>query len=461
VLNWDLDRIAGVLGGERRGPATSVLGLGTDGRTIARGALFVALRGPRHDGHDYLGQAAERGASAALVSDSRPSSLPSVRVAETRPALLALAARWREGFDLPLGAVAGANGKTTVKNMAAEILGRMAPTLATEGNQNNDIGVPLTLARLGPEHRHAVVEIGVNRRGEMAPLARAVAPTAAVVTSISEEHLEGLGDLAGVAREEGGVYAALPPSGTAVLDAGSPWLSSWLSTTPARRRLLFGGTSGDVRLLGEPRLGTDGASFALRLPDGELTVRLGLLGRHAVHDALAAAALATALGASPEAVAEGLAAVRPAPHRLEPRRLPSGGTLLDDCYNANPGSLAAALETAALWPGERWCVLGTMGELGPDSPSWHRRAGEAARAAGFARLFVLGQEAEEAARAFGRGAVSARDVEDLLARLASALARDAPSVLLVKGSRASRLERVTDVLAPPTSTETTRVAGFR
>ncbi len=446
MLRGSLDRIAETLGGERSGPSVAVAGVGIDGRTIAPGALFVALRGPRHDGHDYLGQAAEHGAVAALVSDPRSSSLPVVRVAETRAALLALGAHWRRGFDLPLAAVAGANGKTTVKNMTAAILARMGPTLATEGNQNNEIGVPLTLTRLGEEHRHAVVEIGINRSGEMRALARAVAPTAAVVTSISEEHLEGLGDLANVAREEGEVYAALGSSGTAVLDADSPWLPSWTSVTRARRRLLFGSRNADVCSLAEPQLGRDGVRFELRLPAGEITVRVGLLGAHTVRNALAAAALATALGASPEAVVQGLATVRAAPHRLEPRRLPSGGTLLDDTYNANPGSLAAALDAALLWPEERWCVLGPMAELGPNGPRCHRRAGEAVRAAGFSRLFTLDGEAALAARSFGAGAEIATGVEDLLARLTRAFAGGTPALLLVKGSRTARLERVVDAL---------------
>jgi UDP-N-acetylmuramoyl-tripeptide--D-alanyl-D-alanine ligase len=461
VLNWNLGKIAEVLAGERRGPPVEILGLGHDGRTIARGALFVALRGPHHDGHDYLAQAAERGAAAALVADDRSAPLPTVRVVETRAALLDLAAHWRRSFTLPLAAVAGANGKTTVKNMTAAILARTGPTLATEGNQNNEIGIPLTLAHLGPEHRHAVVEIGINRSGEMAPLARAVAPTAAVVTSVSEEHLEGLGDLANVAREEGAVYTALPPAGTAVLDAESPWLAAWMASTRAQRRLLFGGSVGDVRCLGEPQLGPAGADFELRLPDGEVTVRLGILGRHGVHDAVVAAALATALGAAPEAVVDGLAAVRPGPHRLQPRRLRTGGDLLDDTYNANPGSLKAALDTAGLWSGERWCVLGTMGELGPDSPYWHRRAGEDVRAAAFSRLFVIGREAEHAARAFGRGAEMASGMEDLIERIHRALDEGGPDLLLVKGSRAMRLERLVEAVVGPDSEETVHAAALR
>lgn len=451
MLSWNLSQIAEVVNGRLEGGSQVVRGISTDSRMTQPGKLFVALRGPRHNGHDFVEEAVSHGASAALIEESRSFPVPTVRVEATRAALLKLAAEWRRNFTLPLGAVAGSNGKTTVKDMTARILAQLGPVLATDGNQNNEVGIPLNLARLGSEHRHAVIEIGINRRGEMKILADAVAPTAAVVTSIGEEHLEGLGDLDTIAREEGMVYASLPPDGIAVVDAESPWLDEWTRSMVTRRRLLFGMRSGDVRPSEAPLLDQHGSHFELCLPEGRANVTLHLLGLPAVHNAIAAAALATALGATPGAIERGLRDMRPTRHRLEPRPLSGGTTLLDDTYNANPPSLMAALEVSQLWPAERWCVLGSMGELGAASSEWHQRAGVMIRHAGFERLYVIGDEARRAADAFGSGAVVVGNRAELTERLKAELMTHGPALLLVKGSRAMHLDEVSEALAPSAS----------
>ena len=433
---------ADLLGGTLTGADVPFEGCGMDTRTLPAGALFVALPGTRVDGHDFVERARECGAAAALVSRPVATPLPVIRVVDTREALGRLAAHWRGRFRIPLVGVTGSTGKTTVKEMTAAVLRGVGPTLATEGNLNNDIGVPLTLARLGPEHRFAVVEMGANHPGEIAGLCAIARPRVGVVTHCAPAHLEGFGSVEGVARAKGELFAALPADGTAVVNADDAYAGLWIRTSAAGRRLTFGLEAvADVTGRWEPR--DTGSQVHLVTPAGEADLRLALPGRHNVMNALAAAAVALALDVPLDAVVRGLESVRPVRGRLQVREA-RGLRVLDDTYNANPGSVAAALAVLATSPGRRWLVLGDMGELGAESAELHRRMGRLAREAGVDRLWTLGALAALAAESFGEGGRSFPSH----AALAEALRTEAgpPATILVKGSRSMTMERVVEAL---------------
>ena len=444
MIGMTLSEAAGVLGAEQIGEDVHFAGLSTDTRSLRQGNLFVALQGPSFDGHDYVGQADARGAAAAAVSRPVGGSLPLLRVADTRLALGALAADWRRRFDIPVVAITGSNGKTTVKEMVAAILHRSGRPLVTAGNFNNDIGLPLTLGRLGPEHDYAVLELGANHPGEIAALAAIAAPGIGLVNNAAPAHLEGFGDLEGVARAKGELFERLPADGVAVINADDRFAPLWRQLAGARRVISFG-LEKEADVGGRWRSEAGGSRVELCTPAGEAALRLQLAGRHNVMNALAAAAVATALGVTPAQIAAGLAALVPVDGRLQPQPGLRGLHLIDDTYNANPASLQAALEVLAGAAGERWLVLGDMGELGADSARLHRAAGEAARAAGIERLWTLGELAALAAPAFGSGAQAFEDSHALVAALQEAAG---PGVTaLVKGSRRMRMERVVQALA--------------
>ncbi len=442
-MKFRLSEAAPALGAERVGPDVTVSGVATDSRGLAPGALFVALEGERFDGHAFLEQARAAGASAALVRRGAQTTLPRLEVADTRRALGALGAWWRERLALPVLAVTGSNGKTTVKQMLGAALGQAGPVLVTEGNLNNDIGVPLTLLRLTSRHRFAVIELGANHPGEIAYLAGLARPRVGVVTNAAPAHLEGFGDVAGVARAKGELFEALPEDGVAVINADDPYADLWRRRAGRCRQLSFGlQAPADVTARWEPVSG--GTRLEVRTPAGATTVRLPLAGQHNVMNALAAAAGTLALGLELGAVREGLERAAHVSGRLQPRRARCGARILDDTYNANPASLAAALEVLAAGSGERWLVLGDMGELGADAETLHREAGRAARAAGVSRLFALGPLAAAASEAFGSGARHYTDAAALAADVHGGLH---PEVrVLVKGSRSMHMERVVEAL---------------
>ncbi|MDE2089152.1 MAG: UDP-N-acetylmuramoyl-tripeptide--D-alanyl-D-alanine ligase, partial [Gammaproteobacteria bacterium] len=309
----------------------------SDTRNLENGDLFVALRGHSFDGHEFIGQARERGACAAVVSRDLPASLPLLLVADTRLALGRLAAGWRARTDIPVVAVTGSNGKTTVKEMTAAILARRGQVLATRGNLNNDIGVPLTLLRLRPEHRHAVIEMGANHPGEIAYLTRLAQPTVALITNAGPAHLEGFGDVAGVARAKGEIYGGLRREGVAVINADDAHAGLWRELTRKHRVLTFGlNTAADVTVL----QAQDQADTRVRLqtPAGQVDVALPLPGRHNVMNALAATAAALACGAALQDVKQGLESMQPVSGRLQSHAGPHGARNIDDTYNANPAS---------------------------------------------------------------------------------------------------------------------------
>jgi UDP-N-acetylmuramoyl-tripeptide--D-alanyl-D-alanine ligase len=445
-----LAAFAQACGGQLAGADAAFTDVVSDSRTLEPGQLFVALKGPSFDGHEFVRAALERGAAGAVVAAPQQLPLPQVVVADPQAALARAAAAWRAAFAGPLVGVAGSNGKTTAKEMTAAILAASGPCLATRGNLNNHIGVPLTLLRLTAQHRYAVIEMGANRAGDVAGLVRIARPTVGMITNAGAEHLEGFGSLEGVARAEGEMVAGLAADATAVINADDEFAPLWRALTAARV-VTFGVRSRADFAASEVRtqVAADGFStrFRLTTPAGSAEVRLALGGAHNVVNALAAAAGAMSAGASLAQVSSGLEAVRAVPGRLQFKQAASGAWLIDDSYNANPSSVRAAIEVLGSLSGRRWLVLGDMAELGTYAAAAHSDIGEFARARGVERLYALGALAALAADSFGAGATAFADAAALTAALSGALATAGADVrLLVKGSRVNRLERVVDAL---------------
>ncbi|MCA3213754.1 MAG: UDP-N-acetylmuramoyl-tripeptide--D-alanyl-D-alanine ligase [Burkholderiales bacterium] len=426
--------------------ATVFASVSTDSRTLAAGALFVALRGARFDGHDYAAQAQERGAVALLVDRPLDSTLPQLVVPDTLRALGLGAAHWRSRFMLPLIAVTGSNGKTTVTQMIGRILAQAhgeAQRLVTAGNLNNDIGAPLMLWRLAPAHRAAVLELGMNHPGEIRYLAQLVRPTVALVVNAQREHQEFMASVEATAHENGATLAVLPGEGTACFPADDACASIWRTLAGTRRVLDFA-RSGAAAVTAQYTLRTEGSRLALATPAGAFEVELPVPGEHNVHNALAAAAAALAVGIAPAAIVAGLAGFVPVAGRGVRHRLAGGALLVDDSYNANPDSVRAAIDLLATLPAPRTLVLGDMGEVGAQGPAFHAEVGAYARARGIDTLLALGTASADSARAFDGG----RHFSTVEALLAAA--RDAAAgggTLLVKGSRVMRMERVVQALA--------------
>ena len=422
----------------------------SDTRTLQSGDLFVALKGERFDANDFIGDAQGKGAVAAIAHRGKlPAGFPGIEVDDSKQALGALAAGWRAQFTLPLTAVTGSNGKTTLTQMIAAILrawqGEAA--LATQGNFNNDIGLPLTLLRLRAQHRVAVVELGMNHPGEIALLAGIARPTVAVVNNAQREHQEFMATVEAVARENGSVLSALGTSGVAVFPAGDPFTMLWTGLADARPCMTFGdapGSDADVRLAGADWQQGHWQARA-QTPAGPLAFALRVAGRHNVRNALAAATCALAAGVPLASIVAGLESFEPVKGRsralavaLDDRTL----TVIDDSYNANPDSVRAAIDVLASLPGPRWLVLGDMGEVGDQGPAFHAEVGAYAKARGIDALWVAGAMSIEAARAF-QGARHFDAVESLIAALDQAPECHA---VVVKGSRFMRMERVVAAL---------------
>ena len=418
----------------------------SDSRTLKRGQLFVALKGPNFDGTQFVVAAQAAGAAGALVNAPQPLPLPQIVVPDTQVALEQAAAAWRGAFLGPLIGVAGSNGKTTAKEMTAAILAQAGETLATRGNLNNHIGVPLTLLRLSPAQRFAVIEMGANHPGEVAALVALARPSVGMITNAGAEHLEGFGSLEGVARAEGEMVAGLSGEATAVINADDEFAPLWRGSTAARV-VTFGLTGAADYSASAVRasVGSGGFSteFRLSAPQGSTEIRLALAGTHNVANALAAAAAAASAGATLAHIRAGLAQVRAVPGRLQFRQAAGGAWLIDDSYNATPSSMRAAIEVLAGLDGRRWLALGDMGELGSFAAEAHAEVGEFARERGIERLYAAGPLMARATDSFGAGAAWFPDVPSLTAALSAALPAGGPTVrLLVKGSRFNRLERL-------------------
>jgi UDP-N-acetylmuramoyl-tripeptide--D-alanyl-D-alanine ligase len=435
-------------------PASTVVGdastrfarVHSDTRTLRAGDFFVALRGERFDGNDFLAQAKASGAVAALAERGLGPDLPGLQVADTLAALQQLAAAWRARFHLPLIAVTGSNGKTTVTQMVAAILRQWhgEGALATAGNLNNHIGVPLTLLRLRQDdalwHRVAVVELGMNHPGEIARLARMAAPTVALINNAQREHQEFMAGVEAVARENGSVIQALPASGTVVIPADDAYTALWRGMAAARQVISFSGSAAaDVSAQAHWQGGR--WQLALQTPAGRCDTTVALPGVHNLRNALAATACALAAGAPLVAVAQGLAAFQPVAGRSQTHQLNLSGstvTLIDDSYNANPDSVLAAIDVLASMPGPRWLVLGDMGEVGAQGPQFHAEVGARARERGIEQVWAVG--------ALCAHAGAQRHFKDTPALLAALAQKPPAASVLVKGSRFMKMEQVVQAL---------------
>jgi UDP-N-acetylmuramoyl-tripeptide--D-alanyl-D-alanine ligase len=450
---------ARVLGGQLVGEDLGYGVVSSDSRTLGPGSLFVALRGPNFDGADFVAAAAARGAVAALVERRVAAPLTQIVVPNALRALQQLASSWRAKFDLPIVGVAGSNGKTTAKTMTGAILSRMGPCMATQGNLNNHIGVPLTLMRLEPLHRSAVVEMGANRIGDVAELVKIAAPTIGLITNAGAEHLEGFGDLDGVAKGEGEMVAGLSPEATAIINADDPYAGYWRSVAGAQRIVTFGAhaaantgvAAGGPAARGAAKdavqsieRGEFQTRFTLQCPLGERPIVLKAGGAHNIANALAAAAAASAAGASLDDIASGLADFRAVSGRLQLKAGPRDSWIIDDSYNANPSSVRAGLEVLRSLSGATWLVLADMAELGEQTADMHAHVGSYARDCGVKRLFAMGTQSSRAVETFGQGGEWFADPNALIRRLQAELS---PGItVLVKGSRVNRLERVVQAL---------------
>jgi UDP-N-acetylmuramoyl-tripeptide--D-alanyl-D-alanine ligase len=449
MIALTLSDLAQTTGGRLVGANMPIASVSIDSRSLASGALFVALKGPSFDGHDFVATAMERGAIGALVERELALAIPQVVVGDSLQALSAFARTWRREFAIPVVGITGSNGKTTTKEMIGAILSRLGPCLITQGNLNNHIGVPLTLMGLTNTHRTAVIEMGANHQHEIAALATIAEPDIGIVTNAGAAHLEGFGGLEGVARGKGELFSALPQTGVAIVNADDSFADFWRATAQSRRVLTFGLAQSADFSAREVRteMHTAGFRFEFELltPTGSRPCTLALAGIHNLRNALGAAAAAHAAGASLADITEGLAAMRAVGGRLNLLPAIHGAFLIDDSYNANPSSLRAGIDTLQALPGDHWLVLGDMLELGASSDELHTEMGAYARAAGVSRLFAIGPRARFAVEAFGSGAEWFGSIETLIGKVQGQL--HANVTVLIKGSRANRLERVTAALS--------------
>lgn len=435
MIRLRLSELAEALGRPAPERDVGVEAIVTDSRKVDYGSLFAALPGSQVDGHDFARAAVRLGAVALLVNRRLDLDVPQLVVDDVLGALGRLAAFLRQRLDPVVVGITGSNGKTTVKEMVASILRAEGPVLATQGNYNNELGVPLSLFRLEPKHRFAVLELGASKPGDIAYLAGIAQPDGGLVTNIGPAHLGGFGSVEGVAKAKGELYAALPVEGWAVINADEPWVDLWRRINRAQRILTFGSRDGcDIRLSGDdeqPRIET---------PEGRFTPELSLPGRHNLLNAASATAVGLALGIGLDRIRAGLAAVQAVPGRLNFIETEAGWTVIDDTYNANPASLYSALRVLSGMQGTAWLVLGDMKELGTDSPKMHREVGDSARAMGVTRLFATGRMSAYTVDAFGAGAEHFETREELAEALLRSLR---PGVnCLVKGSRSMGMEAV-------------------
>lgn len=443
-----LSDVANICNGVLNGTDVAFTGVSTDTRSLRAHDLFIALSGPSFNGHDFLEQAKSLDAAGFVVSEKVHDSLPHVYVEDTRKALGLFASSWRQRFDIPVAAVTGSNGKTGTKEMLAAILRVDNDTLATSGNLNNDIGVPMTLLRLTRNHRSAVIEVGTNARGEIAYLAELVKPTVAIITNAYSAHLEGLGDLDGVAKEKGSLLASLDEKGTAVINLDDRYADYWRSVSSAGSVLTFGENDEADFKISDVEQNMQGAaasiSFMLKTPIGQRRMNVPLAGVHNALNAAGAAAVAYAMGASLDAIEQGLAQANGVAGRMQVHSAVCGARLIDDSYNSNPASARAAIRFLAEQKEPGWLVLGDMGELGSNAPNMHAALGKEARELGVERLFAVGPLSRDAVAAFGEGANWYESVEQLSKALTECAL---PGVnILIKASRSMRLERVTAAL---------------
>ncbi len=446
TLSWVASQIDGELQGEDR----EISAVSTDTRTIQPGALYLALSGANFNGHRFVKQAEEAGASAIIASEKVRTSLPVIYVDDTKQALGQLGAAVKREVAPKTIAITGSSGKTTVKEMCAAILARRGNVLATAGNFNNDIGVPLTLLRLEPEHDFAVMELGANHMGEIAYTTSLVKPDVATIVNAAASHLEGFGSLLGVARAKSEIFKGLGDTGTAIVNVDSQFSQFWQGKLRHRHVLTFSPdqqNEADFRAE-DITIGLDGcAAFNLVCPKGDVSVHLAIPGAHNVGNALVAAALTMQVGATLQDVCNGLRDMQQVAGRLNVKKLTSQVTLLDDTYNANVASVNAAIDTLASFSGVKLLVLGDMKELGEKSRYYHEQVGSYAREKGIDMLFTLGVLSQSASSVYGANGEHFSNIDDLLEVLKARLLSEQRDIsILVKGSRSSRMERVVEAI---------------
>jgi len=446
MITMKLSSAAKSLNATYLGEDVEFRGCSTDSRNINADELFIAIKGERFDGHDFLESAKQRGAVAAMVTKNDQQDLPTLVVQDTRQAMGKLSATWRSGFDIPLIAVTGSNGKTTVKEMLVSILGLKAPVLATKGNLNNDIGVPLTLFGLGNEHRYAVVEMGANHPGEISWLSHVARPTVALITQCAPAHLEGFGSVEGVASAKAEIFDGLDTGGVAVINADDDFAEFWRNKIVGFKHISFGlSRPADITAKSiSPSMNAGTNNFQLCTPVGNIDIELPLLGLHNIMNAMAATACALALDIDLKLIKQGLERMKPVKGRLEMKKGLHGARIIDDTYNANPVSLAAAIKSISGFTGKRWLALGDMGELGAQSERLHKETGNIARENGIERIFATGPLSQLAVQSFGQGAQHFSSVETMIEALKNEFTPEV--TLLVKGSRAMEMERVVSAL---------------
>ncbi|MFC5458472.1 UDP-N-acetylmuramoyl-tripeptide--D-alanyl-D-alanine ligase [Massilia niabensis] len=455
-MRGSLEQVAASIAGASVTADAAFDSVSTDSRTANAGALFVALRGETFDAHDFLPQVAANGA-AAVVAERLPEgwTLPAILVPDTLVALGQIANGWRRQYDIPLIGVTGSNGKTTVKEMIASILAAAVGAdarLATQGNLNNEIGVPLTLMRLEASHRAAVVELGMNHPGEIARLAAIAQPTVALVNNAQREHQEFMHTVEAVALENGSVFAALPADGVAVYPGDDIYTGLWQGLAAACRSMTFGLTDAcDVRAT---YVSTGfGNNLKVTTPDGAFELTLAAAGEHNVRNALAAVACALAAGIAPDTIVRGLESFAPVGGRLQRKQAAQGATVIDDTYNANPDSMRAAIDVLAAYPAPRILVVGDMGEVGTQGREFHEEIGAYAHSRGIDTVLATGELSRHLVASGGSQQFQHFEQFDaLLAALDKQLGGNSDATVLVKGSRFMKMERVVNHLIGSTNT---------
>jgi UDP-N-acetylmuramoyl-tripeptide--D-alanyl-D-alanine ligase len=440
-----LSEIAAVLGCDKPVVDIVIYGTAIDSRKVLLGSLFIAIVGEHVDGHDYIAAARQAGASAALVSVRQRDPLPQLVVRDVVQAFGIIAKFWRQQSDAKVVAVTGSNGKTSVKEMIAAILRQCGSVIATQGNLNNELGVPLTLTRLSASTDYAVIEMGANHRGEISRLVEMAQPRFSAINNVAAAHLEGFGDLMGVAKAKAEIFLGLADDGVGVFNADMDFVNEWKQVLDSRKSISFALDNDADITAKDLQLGTSSSHFMVELAGEFHYINVPLPGLHNVANALAAIAITHAMAIPAQAMVKGLAAMAAVPHRLQLRKGLNQSQLIDDSYNANPGSYKQALATLATFSGEHWLVLGDFGELGADSEHIHSQMGTDAKKAGVERLWTVGVQSENACETFGNGAQHFDDLVELEVMLKQAITKDV--TCLIKGSRFMKLDKLADSLA--------------
>ena len=450
MIEGTLAVAADIMNGTLRGTDRSFAGVSTDTRTLGKDELFFALQGPNFDGGEFVSAAAEKGAAAAVLSEAVEVDIPQITVDDTRLTLGTLAASWRKMMPAKVIGITGSNGKTTVKAILANCLSQSVETLATRGNFNNDIGLPLMLLSMTDEHRYAVIEMGANHPGEIGYLTSLAEPDVVIITNAAPAHLEGFGDLDGVARAKGEILQGKVSPAFVVLNADDPYFAYWNSMLSGNTVISFGIEADASVFATDVEADGDSMTFSLHIHLEEIPIRLPLAGRHNVSNACAAAAVLRGLGMDSKQIRQGLESVQAVSGRLQPVERIRTLTVYDDSYNANPQSVIAAAEFLASKPGHNWLVLGDMGELGEDEILLHKAVGRAAKRLGIDRILAIGALSQNTVTTFGNGGKWYENIDRLIEELQRSATED--TNILIKGSRFMEMERVVEALIsqPPT-----------